>query len=88
MRNIISKLSFPSSTHETSPLLVGIVGISIPVSLLIAAAVTESTFILVFAILAMFAVAGATLGFILLLTSHEPEEIDGGGIGVEGQATH
>ncbi len=88
MRNIISKLNLPSSTHETSPLLVGIVGISIPVSLLIAAAVTESTFMLVFAILAMFAVAGATLGFILLLTSQEPEEIDGGGIGVEGQATH
>jgi hypothetical protein len=88
VRNIISKVNLPSSTHETSPLLVGIIGISIPVSLLIVAAVTESTFILVFAILAMFAVAAATLGFILVLTSYEPEEIDVGGIGVEGQATH
>ncbi|MGD0452139.1 MAG: hypothetical protein ABSB69_00955 [Solirubrobacteraceae bacterium] len=58
---------------ETSPLVVGIVGISIPVSLLALAAVTGSVVALVFAVLGMLVVGAATLAFMFRLTADPPE---------------
>ncbi|HSZ15227.1 MAG TPA: hypothetical protein VK790_14420 [Solirubrobacteraceae bacterium] len=63
----------PAGALETSPLAVGIVGISIPVSLLALAAVTESVVALVFAVLAMLAVGAATLAFVFRLAADPPE---------------
>jgi hypothetical protein len=77
MRRIGSNRSLPAGTQETSPLFVGLVGISIPVGLLALAAVTESMIVLVFAVLAMVAVGGATLAFVILLASDSPDELDG-----------
>jgi hypothetical protein len=68
----------PAGFAETSPLLVGLVGISIPVALLAWAAVTKSTIVLIFAVLGMFAVGAATLTFVIMLAG-EGEEPDGGG---------
>ncbi len=68
----------PAGFTETSPLLVGLVGISIPVALLAWAAVTKSTIVLIFAVLGMFAVGAATLTFVIMLAS-DGEEPDGGG---------
>jgi hypothetical protein len=78
----VSNRKFPAGFAETSPLLVGLVGISIPVALLAWAAVTKSTIVLIFAVLGMFAVGAATLTFVIMLasdgeeheTSEEPEE--------------
>jgi hypothetical protein len=67
------KRSFAAGAAETSPLLVGVVGISIPVGLIALACVEESVVALVFAVLAMFAVGATTLGFVLRLASDEPE---------------
>jgi predicted branched-subunit amino acid permease len=67
------KRSFAAGVAETSPLLVGVVGISIPVGLIALACVEESVVALVFAVLAMFAVGATTLGFVLRLASDEPE---------------
>jgi hypothetical protein len=68
----------PAGFAETSPLLVGLVGISIPVSLLAWAAVTKSTIVLILALLGMFAVGAATLTFVIVLASdgeeHETSE--------------
>jgi hypothetical protein len=66
------KRSFVAGAAETYPLLVGLVGISIPVALIALACVEESVVILVFAVLAMFGVGAATLTFILMLASDEP----------------
>jgi flagellar basal body-associated protein FliL len=63
----------PAGFTETSPLLVGLVGISIPVSLLAWAAVTKSTIVLIFALLGMFAVGAATLTFVIMLASEGEE---------------
>jgi hypothetical protein len=68
-----SKRRIAAGAAETSPLLVGMLGISIPVALLATAAVTGSVIVLVLAVLAMLAVGGATLAFVLLLASDEPE---------------
>jgi predicted branched-subunit amino acid permease len=67
------KRSFAAGAAETSPLLVGVVGISIPVGLIALACVEESVVALVFAVLAMFAVGAATLTFVLQLATDEPE---------------
>lgn len=63
----------PAGFTETSPLLVGLLGISIPVALLAWAAVTKSTIVLIFAVLGMFAVGAATLAFVILLASDGEE---------------
>ncbi|MGH2904741.1 MAG: hypothetical protein ACRDK7_14335 [Solirubrobacteraceae bacterium] len=63
---------------ETSPLLVGVVGISIPVGLVAWAAVTKSTILLIFAVLGMFAVGAATLAFIIMLASDGDEPDNSG----------
>jgi hypothetical protein len=68
----------PAGFAETSPLLIGLVGIAIPVSLLAWAAVTKSTIVLIFAVLGMFAVGAATLTFVIMLAGegeeHESDE--------------
>jgi hypothetical protein len=64
---------FPAGSHETSPLIVGIIGISIPVSLLALAAVTGSVVVLVFAVIAMLCVGAGTLAFVLRLATDLPE---------------
>jgi predicted branched-subunit amino acid permease len=73
---------FPAGFAEVSPLLVGLVGISIPVGLLAWAAVTKSTIVLILAVLAMFAVGAATLTFVIMLAGegeeHETSEDDEG----------
>jgi hypothetical protein len=63
----------PAGSHETSPLIVGIIGISIPISLLALAAVTGSAVVLVFAVIAMLCVGGGTLAFVLRLATDPPE---------------
>jgi hypothetical protein len=72
-----SKRSMAAGAAETSPLLVGMVGISIPVALLATAAVSGSVIVLVLAVLAMLAVGGATLAFVLLLASDESGHAEG-----------
>ncbi len=62
---------------ETSPLMVGIIGISIPVALLALAAATGSVVVLVFAVLSMLAVGAATLAFVIRLAA-DPAELDNG----------
>ncbi|HUA12043.1 MAG TPA: hypothetical protein VMA83_08570 [Solirubrobacteraceae bacterium] len=68
----------PAGALETYPLIIGVVGISIPVGLVTAAAVTESVALLVLAVLALFMVGAATLGFVLHLASDPPEPADEG----------
>jgi hypothetical protein len=71
----VSKRKLPAGFAETSPLLIGLVGISIPVALLVWAAVMKSTVVLILALLGMFAAGAATLTFVILLASdgEEPE---------------
>ncbi len=77
MSRTASNRSIPSSSPEIVPLIVGLVGISIPVGLLALAAVGGSVVVLVFAVLAMLAVAGATLLFMFALTEDGSEELRG-----------
>ena len=65
----------PSGTIETGPLIVGILGISIPVSLVALACVTGSVIVLILAVLAMFAVGAATLMFMMRLTADPVEDV-------------
>jgi fumarate reductase subunit D len=65
--------NLPAKVHETSPLFVGLLGISIPVGLLAVAAVTESIVVSVFAVLAMLTVAAATLSFVIWLATDRPD---------------
>jgi hypothetical protein len=74
--------NFPAGSRETSPLVVGIIGISIPVSLLALAAVGGSVVVLVLAVLAMFGVGAATLAFVMRLAS-DPPELDEGAVPAE-----
>ncbi|MGP0102423.1 MAG: hypothetical protein ACLPUT_12500 [Solirubrobacteraceae bacterium] len=69
--------NLPAGTLETSPLMVGIIGISLPVALLALAAVTGSVVALVFAVLSMLAVGAATLLFVTRLAS-DPADLDHG----------
>jgi hypothetical protein len=64
----------PSGTIETGPLIVGILGIAAPVSLVALACVTESVIVLILAVLAMFAVGGATLAFVMRLAADPVED--------------
>ena len=59
---------------ETGPLVVGIFGISIPVSLVAVACVTGSVIVLILAVLAMFVVGGAALTFMIRLTTDPVED--------------
>jgi hypothetical protein len=70
--------NLPSNSPEIVPLVVGLVGISIPVGLLALAAVSGSVVVLVFAVLAMLAVAGGTLTFMFVLTDDGAEELHAG----------
>ncbi|HEY3865388.1 MAG TPA: hypothetical protein VGL54_04810 [Solirubrobacteraceae bacterium] len=74
----VSKRRIPAGFAETSPLLVGLCGIAIPVALLAWAAVTKSTILLILAVLGMFAVGAATLTFVIVLAS-DGEEPEGNG---------
>jgi fumarate reductase subunit D len=65
--------SLPTESPEIVPLVVGLVGISIPVGLLALAAVGGSVIVLVLAVLAMVAVAAATLTFMFVLTDDGSE---------------
>jgi hypothetical protein len=64
-----------SGAIETGPLIVGILGISIPVSLVAVACVTGSVIVLILAVLAMFAVGAATLMFMVRLTADPVEDV-------------
>jgi hypothetical protein len=66
--------SLHSGSPEIVPLVVGLVGISIPVGLLALAAVGGSVVVLVLAVLAMLAVAAATLTFMFVLMDDRSEE--------------
>lgn len=77
VRNNSNNRSLPAGALETSPLVVGLFGISIPVSLVIAAAVGGSVVVLVFAVLAMLVVGAATLTFVIRLASDTPDLLDG-----------
>jgi len=68
----------PAGALETYPLIVGIVGIAIPVGLAALAASTESVIALVFAVITVFLVGAATLGFVLRLASEGDESEDAG----------
>ena len=78
MTRLTKRRSLPSESPEIVPLLVGLVGISIPVGLLALAAVGGGVIVLVLAVLAMIAIAGATLTFMFVLTDDEPEELPAG----------
>lgn len=66
----------PAGAAETSPLVIGIVGISLPVSLLALAAGGGSVIVLVFAVLAMVFVGGCTLAFVLRLASDDGAQVE------------
>ncbi len=68
-----SKRQLPAGFAETSPLLIGLIGISIPVALLAWAAVTKSTIVLILAVIGMFAVGAATLTFVIMLAGEGEE---------------
>lgn len=74
-----NKRKMAAGALETSPLLVGMFGISIPVALIATAAVTGSVVVLVLAVLAMLAVGGATLTFVMLLAGDNFGHAEGGG---------
>ena len=76
MQQSDSTSSTPAGAIETSPLVIGIVGISLPVSLLAIAAVGGSVIVLVLAVLAMFFVGGCTLAFVLRLASDDGAQVE------------
>jgi uncharacterized membrane protein YdfJ with MMPL/SSD domain len=69
----VGKRNLPSGTLEILPLVIGIVGISIPVTLIAVASAGKNVLVLVLALLAMLVVGAATLAFILLLTADSEE---------------
>lgn len=73
MPRLNTNRDLPTNFPEIVPLLVGLVGISIPVGLLALAAVGGGTIVLVLAVLAMLAVAAGTLTFIFVLTDDGSE---------------
>jgi hypothetical protein len=73
VRHSSNNPNVPAGARETSPLLLMLLGISIPVSLLALAAVGGSVVVLVLAVSAMLVVAGATLTFMMRLTTDTPE---------------
>jgi hypothetical protein len=59
----------PSGMLEAIPLIVGVVAISIPVTLIAVACIGGSTAVLVLAVLSVFAVGAATLAFVFRLAA-------------------
>jgi uncharacterized RDD family membrane protein YckC len=72
-----SQSNLPTSEPEVLPLIVGVIGIAIPVGLIAWACVSGSVIVLILAVLSMFVVGGGTLMFILMLTDDGPEEHHG-----------
>jgi hypothetical protein len=66
----------PAGAAETSPLVIGIIGISLPVSLLALAAGGGSVVVLVLAVLAMVFVGACTLAFVLRLASDDGTQVE------------
>ncbi len=64
----------PDGAREVSPLAVMLFATAIPVSLAALAAVRNSTAVLIFAVLAMVVVGGATLGFMVRITNDPDAE--------------
>jgi hypothetical protein len=62
-----------SGALETGPLVIGVMGISIPVGLIALACVTGSVVVLVLAVIAMLSVGGTVLAFMFRLTADPPE---------------
>ena len=58
---------------EAGPLVIGVMGISIPVGLIALACVTGSVVVLVLAVLAMLSVGATVLAFMFRLTTDSPE---------------
>ncbi len=58
---------------ETGPLIIGVMGISIPVALIAVACITGSVIVLVLAVLAMLCVGATVLAFMFRLTTDPPE---------------
>lgn len=75
--------NLPAGIRETAPLIIGVVGISIPVALVAVAATGESVAVLVLAIVAMLTVGAATLYFIMRLTTDTPDFDDDAAAGGE-----
>jgi hypothetical protein len=63
----------PDGLREIAPLIVMICGIAIPVALVTLAASGGATIVLILAIIAMFAVGGATMAFMGFIMS-DPDE--------------
>jgi hypothetical protein len=72
-----SQSNLPTSEPEVLPLIVGVIGIAIPVGLIAWACVSGSVIVLILAVLSMFVVGAGTLTFILMLTDDGPEEQHG-----------
>jgi hypothetical protein len=64
----------PDGAREVSPLAVMLFATAIPVSLAALAAVRNSVAVLIFAVLAMVVVGGATLGFMVRITNDPDAE--------------
>jgi len=75
--------NLPAGMQETLPLIVGVLAISIPVSLLVLAAVGGSVVVLVLAVLAMLGVGAATLTFVMLLAGDAAGQLEGSEAGAE-----
>jgi hypothetical protein len=74
--DVSKKSSMPAGAAEAGALIVGVVGIAIPVALAGLAAAGGSTIVLILAILAMFGVGGAALTVVLKLAGEgeHPDE--------------
>jgi hypothetical protein len=70
--DVLDKL--PDGAREVSPLAVMLFATAIPVSLAALAAVRNSIAVLIFAVLAMVVVGGATLGFMVRITNDPDAE--------------
>ena len=73
MHEVDNDDSVSGGALETGPLVVGVIGISIPVALIALACVTGSVIVLVLAVVAMFCVGGVVLAFMFRLTDDPPE---------------
>jgi hypothetical protein len=73
MHEADSDRSTPAGALETGPLVIGVMGISIPVGLIALACVTGSVVVLVLAVIAMLGVGGTVLAFMFRLTADPPE---------------
>jgi hypothetical protein len=67
---------------EAGPLVVGVMGISIPVGLIALACITGSVVVLVLAVLAMLCVGATVLAFMFRLTD-DPRELEGAAVAGE-----